>query len=57
MARSNVEMVEAVVRIIKDLGRDIATVEETKKMLQLTPVSLTTLSFLAKPIYAVKELS
>jgi 3-keto-5-aminohexanoate cleavage enzyme len=33
MAKSNVEMVEAVIRIIRDMGRNMATVEEAKKII------------------------
>jgi uncharacterized protein (DUF849 family) len=36
MAKSNVKMVEAAIRIIRDLGRDIATVEEAKKILGMS---------------------
>jgi 3-keto-5-aminohexanoate cleavage enzyme len=35
MARSNVEMVEATVRIIKDLGREVATVADARTLLQM----------------------
>ena len=34
-AKYNVQLIESVVRIVKNLGRDIATVHEAKEILSL----------------------
>ena len=35
IAKKNVQLVESVVKIAKDLGRDIATVDEAREILSL----------------------
>jgi 3-keto-5-aminohexanoate cleavage enzyme len=37
LARSNAELVEKIVRISRDLGRDIATVDEARQVTGLSP--------------------
>ena len=36
MAKSNVELIESIVKIVRDLGREIATVEEAREILSIT---------------------
>ncbi|MEO8876542.1 MAG: 3-keto-5-aminohexanoate cleavage protein, partial [Polyangiaceae bacterium] len=38
MAKSNGELVEVAARMVRDVGRKVATVEEAKKILQLDEV-------------------
>ncbi len=40
LAKSNAELVEKVVRIARELGRDVATPEEARKMLGLEPFNI-----------------
>jgi uncharacterized protein (DUF849 family) len=39
LAKSNAELVEKAVRIIRDTGNDVATVEEAREILKLNPMS------------------
>lgn len=39
-ARTNAELVEKIVRIAQDMGREIASVEEARQIIQLPPVGV-----------------
>jgi uncharacterized protein (DUF849 family) len=44
MAKSNGELVDAAAKMVKMLGREVASIEETRAMLNLKPVGQNTVT-------------